>query len=107
MKDISLSLPVGKKIAFVGASGGGKSTIAQMLVRFYEPTGGRILVNGIVIEQIERKDWCDIVSMVFQEPYLFPDTIRNNITFGRSVSNETLVEVCKKVQIYDTGRIYK
>ena len=102
LKDISMSLPIGKKIAFVGTSGGGKSTIVQMLARLFEPTDGRILVNQILIDQIERKDWCDKVSIVFQEPYLFPDTVRNNITFGRSVSDEALMEVCKKAHIYDT-----
>lgn len=54
------------------------------------------------MEQIQRKDWCNKVSIVFQEPYMFPDTIRNNITFGRSVTDEALKEVCKHVQLYDT-----
>lgn len=102
LNDFSLSLPIGKKIAFVGTSGGGKSTIVQMLVRSFDPTDGRILMNQTLIEQIQRKDWCNKVSIVFQEPYLFPDTIRNNITFGRSVTDEALKEVCKKVKIFDT-----
>lgn len=101
LRGISVSLPIGKKIAFVGASGSGKSTIAQLLVRFYEPTGGRLLVNGVPLEQIDREQWANRTGVVFQEPYLFPDTIRSNIAFGRNVSDDALADICRKLLIHD------
>ncbi|WP_238403008.1 ABC transporter ATP-binding protein [Paenibacillus mesophilus] len=88
-------------MAFVGASGSGKSTIAQLLVRLYEPTGGRLLVNGFPIEQLDREQWAGRTNIVFQEPYLFPDTIRNNLTFGRSVSDQKLMDMCRDMQMHD------
>lgn len=101
LRELSLSLPIGKKIAFIGASGSGKSTIAQLLVRLCEPTGGRLLVNGLPIEQLDREQWAGRTNIVFQEPYLFPDTIRNNLTFGRSVTDQALTEMCRNMNMQD------
>jgi ABC-type multidrug transport system fused ATPase/permease subunit len=98
---ISLDLPVGKKIAFVGTSGGGKSTIAQMLIRYLEPSKGIIWVNKRRLNEISIKDWLSKVSIVFQEPYLFPDTIRNNIKLGRKISDEEMKQACKLAKIDD------
>ncbi|MCA0755676.1 ATP-binding cassette domain-containing protein [Paenibacillus sp. N4] len=58
------------KVAFVGTNGGGKSTIVQLLIRFYEPDAGRIAVNGEPLAHIRRDDWLKRVSIVFQEAYL-------------------------------------
>jgi len=102
LQGVSVDLPAGKKLAFVGTSGGGKSTIVQLLARFVEPSVGRITVNGLPLGPIRRQDWTDKVNVVFQEPYLFPDSIRNNITFGRSVTEEALVHACRMVHIYET-----
>jgi ABC-type multidrug transport system fused ATPase/permease subunit len=102
LKEMSVTIPVGKKIAIVGASGGGKSTISKLLVRFHEPSAGNILVNGIPLEQIDRLDWARRVGIVFQEPYFFPDTIRNNLLLGRSgISDERLLSLCEKMCIKD------
>ncbi|MDF2663559.1 MAG: transporter ATP-binding protein, partial [Paenibacillus sp.] len=101
LRNLSVSLPIGKKIAFVGASGSGKSTIAQLLVRFYEPSGGRLLVNRVSLDQIDREQWANRTGIVFQEPYLFPDTIRSNIAFGRSVTEDTIADMCRKLQMHD------
>jgi subfamily B ATP-binding cassette protein MsbA len=101
LRDLSVSLPIGKKIAFVGASGSGKSTIAQLLVRFYEPTGGRLQVNGAPLDQIDREQWANRTGIVLQEPYLFPDTIRSNIAFGRNVTDEAIADMCRKLLIHD------
>lgn len=101
LQDISLSLPIGKKIAFVGASGSGKSTIAQLLVRFYEPTEGCLKVNGIPLDRIDREQWANRTGIVLQEPYLFPDTIRSNLAFGRNVSDEAIADMCRKLLIHD------
>lgn len=101
LNELDLELNLGKKIAFVGSSGGGKSTLAQLLVRFYEPDRGQILINGIPLQRLSRTDWTSRISIVFQDPYLFPDSIENNITLGRNFTREQVVEACKIVEIHD------
>ncbi|WP_166237735.1 ABC transporter ATP-binding protein [Paenibacillus turpanensis] len=102
LSGISLDFPIGAKIALVGTSGGGKSTVAALLARFYEPEEGAILVNGEPLSEVKRKDWAAKLSVVFQEPYLFPDTIRNNLIMGLGeVTEAALVEACRTAQIHD------
>ncbi|MBP1996111.1 ABC transporter ATP-binding protein [Paenibacillus eucommiae] len=101
LNELDLDVSMGKKTAFVGSSGGGKSTLAQLLVRFYEPDQGGIMINGYPIHQIVRKDWTSRVSIVFQEPYLFPETIENNITLGRTYTREQVAAACKIAEIHD------
>jgi ABC-type multidrug transport system fused ATPase/permease subunit len=101
LQDLSLSIPIGNKVAFVGASGGGKSTVANLLIRFYEPISGSIWVNGMALSDIRRRDWIERVDIVFQEPYLFPDTLRSNLTMGRTdISDEQMVAACQAMQIH-------
>jgi ABC-type multidrug transport system fused ATPase/permease subunit len=91
-----------RKIAFVGGSGGGKSTIAQLLIRFYEPYKGNIRVNGFPLQDFERKSWSDKVAIVFQEPYLFPDTIRNNLLLDKKeMLEEEIIEACRIACIHN------
>lgn len=99
LKKLSLHIPIGKKVAFVGTSGGGKSTITQLLARFYDPDEGCIRVNGRPLTKIRRKAWMSRLSVVFQDPYLFPDTIRNNVLLGLQASEADLREVCTKACI--------
>lgn len=102
LRDLTVALPVGRKIAFVGMSGGGKSTIAQLLVRFYEPGGGHIAVNGVPLNRIRRDDWMNRIDIVFQDPYLLPDTIRTNLALGREgVDEARIVEACRCAHIHD------
>jgi ATP-binding cassette subfamily B protein/subfamily B ATP-binding cassette protein MsbA len=96
---LSLQIPIGQKVAFVGTSGGGKSTIAQLLIQFYEPDSGCIRVNGMPLQQVRRTSWMDRLSVVFQEPYLFPDTIRNNVLMGREKSEEEMRAACELASI--------
>lgn len=98
----SAELPVGRKIAFVGTSGGGKSTIAQLLIRFYDTTAGRLLLNGEDSARYDREQWSRNVSIVFQDPYMFSDTIRENMTLGRPEATEAEIEeACRIAQIHD------
>jgi ABC-type multidrug transport system fused ATPase/permease subunit len=100
LNDLSIEFPAGSKIAIVGTSGGGKSTITQLLLRFFEPTEGRILVNGIPLNEIRTEDWMAKLAVVFQEPFLLPDTIRGNLMLGREhVSEEQMLEACRIAQI--------
>lgn len=102
LSDVSIEFPIGKKIALVGTSGGGKSTIASLLVRFFEPNSGHIWVNGKSLEQLKRPDWNSKISIVFQDPYLFPDTIRTNLLLGLTgISDEQMIEVCRAIRIHD------
>ncbi|REK76195.1 ABC transporter ATP-binding protein [Paenibacillus paeoniae] len=100
LKDLSIHIPAGQKIAFVGSSGGGKSTIAQLLVRFYPLQHGEILINGEPLQDIQRSDWSRRVNIVFQEPYFFPDSIRMNLLMGREhLSEEQIYAACETAQI--------
>ncbi|WP_189597517.1 ABC transporter ATP-binding protein [Paenibacillus elgii] len=79
-----ITIPSGKKIAFIGESGSGKSTIAHMLVKFFEPSSGQILIDQVPLSNIDRERWSETTLLVSQEPYLFPNTVLANITLGRT-----------------------
>lgn len=102
LKDISFSIPKGKKVAFVGMSGGGKSTIIQLLLRFITPQQGHILVNGTPLTDVETEQWMKRIAIVFQEPYFFPETIIKNIQMGLETDNSQVEEVCAMAQIHQT-----
>lgn len=99
LKNINLTIPIAQKIAFVGSSGRGKSTIAQLLTRLFNPVAGEILINTVNLETIKRQDWAKKVAIVFQDPYMFPDTIRNNILMGLDVDEAHLQKICAIAQI--------
>jgi ABC-type multidrug transport system fused ATPase/permease subunit len=101
LQDLSFSIPAGKKVAFVGTSGGGKSTIAQLLMRFFNPTEGKILVNSHALHDLVYQDWTKRIGFVTQEPYIFPDTVRNNLLLGREISEETMIKACEIAQIHE------
>jgi ABC-type multidrug transport system fused ATPase/permease subunit len=83
LEDISIEIIKGKTTAIVGGSGGGKTTLIGLLMRYHDPQQGRVLVDGIDLRQIKRKSWSKYVSIVEQDPYLFHDTIYNNILYGK------------------------
>lgn len=88
--------------ALVGPSGGGKSTIASLLARFWDVKSGQILIRGKDLRQVKLSDLMDHISMVFQRVYLFQDTIYNNISMGRpDASREEVIEAAKKARCYD------
>jgi ABC-type multidrug transport system fused ATPase/permease subunit len=99
LEQFNLIIPAGKKIAIVGISGGGKSTVANLLMRFFNPTKGEILINGINLSSIRSDAWSKRIGIVLQDPYLFPDTIRNNLLLGRSVPDEWFMLVCQKMLV--------
>jgi ABC-type multidrug transport system fused ATPase/permease subunit len=102
LSGMTAELPIGSKIAFVGASGAGKSTIAQLLMRFYEPGEGQITVNGMKLSDIQLEDWMSRVQIVFQEPYLLADTISRNVSFGRDVQQANIEEAVRVAQLHKT-----
>ena len=90
--DFSLTVPAGKKIALVGATGSGKTTIVNLLMRFYEIDSGEILINGRDIRTIARDDLRKHMAIVLQDTVLFSDTVRNNLRYGREGASEEEIE---------------
>ena len=81
--NLSFEIPQGSNVAIVGPSGGGKSTIASLLLRFYNPTAGRILIGGKDITEMNAKSLRRKIGVVAQEPVLFSGSIAENISYGR------------------------
>jgi len=102
LKDVSFKADKGTMTALVGPSGGGKSTIASLLARFWDIQSGEILLRGTDIRNIPLATLMDNISMVFQRVYLFQDTVYNNIALGRpDASREEIIEAAKKARCYD------
>ncbi|WP_171056312.1 ABC transporter ATP-binding protein [Paenibacillus sinopodophylli] len=102
IRGFSAELPIGQKIAFVGTSGGGKSTIAQLLVRFFDISIGQFKLNEKDVHSYSRDQWASKVSIVFQDPYMFSDTIAENLMLGRDgVTTVDIEEACRIAQIHD------
>ncbi len=92
LQELSLELAPGTATALVGASGAGKTTVAMLLYRFYEPTAGEIRLDGVPIRNIRREDLRERIGIVPQEPVLFSGTIRENIRYGRLTATDREVE---------------
>ena len=103
LDNFSLSVQPGQYIALVGPSGCGKSTIIGLLERFFDPTEGRIRVDGEDISQLNINDYRRIISLVGQEPTLYSGTIRENLMLGspEDVSEAAVITACKEANIYD------
>ena len=97
LKEVSLSIPKGKNIALVGPSGGGKSTLMDLLPRFIEPKSGKILIDGKDIQHIQTDSLRALMGFVNQESVLFNDSIFNNIAFGKPNATQTEVETAAKI----------
>jgi ATP-binding cassette subfamily B protein len=102
LKKISLKIETGKMIAIVGATGSGKSTIVNVLGRFYEHKSGTIKIGDVDIKEIELTHLRDNIAIVLQDIFLFSDTIHNNITLGdESISREEVISASKAVGAHD------
>ena len=98
INDFSAKAKAGQKIAIVGATGAGKTTIVNLLMRFYEIDGGEILLDGIPISQVTRENLHEQFCMVLQDTWLFEGTIKENIIFSKQgVTDEQVVDACKAV----------
>lgn len=88
LQNVSFTVRKGEKIAIIGKTGSGKTTIAEMLLRTFDPTSGSILIDGSELKDLDLDTWRRMVGYVPQDNFLFSDTIENNIRFGRDESNE-------------------
>ena len=99
---VSLDVPAGQSIAIVGASGSGKSTIARLLFRFYDVSGGKIEIDGQDIRDVTQVSLHDAIGVVPQDTVLFNDTIRYNIAYGRGdATEEDVIAAAKAARIHD------
>lgn len=102
LHDISFAMPPRTMTALVGPSGGGKSTIANLLARFWDVGTGCVKIRGVDIRDVPLAEMMDQISMVFQRVYLFQDTIYNNIAMGRpDASEKEIIQAAKKARCYD------
>lgn len=102
LHDISFAMPPRTMTALVGPSGGGKSTIANLLARFWDVDTGCVKIRGVDIRDVPLAELMDQISMVFQRVYLFQDTIYNNIAMGRpDASEKEIIQAAKKARCYD------
>ena len=102
LKDVSFSIPEKTSTAIVGPSGSGKTTICSLLARFYDPQAGRITVGGHDLREFTCDSLLANISMVFQNVYLFHDTIRANICFGKpDATEEEMIAAAKKARCHD------
>jgi ATP-binding cassette subfamily B protein/subfamily B ATP-binding cassette protein MsbA len=99
---VNLHLLPGQTVAFVGGTGAGKSTLLSLVPRFYDPTAGRVLLDGIDLRQIKKKSLRNQISIVLQDTLLFSTTIRENIAYGRPDATEAdIIEAAKRAQAHD------
>ena len=96
INDFSVDIKSGQKVAIVGPTGAGKTTIVNLLMRFYELNKGDILIDGISIKDITRENVHGIFGMVLQDTWLFEGSIRDNLTYGKRVTDFELIEICKQ-----------
>lgn len=104
LRDVNLTIQAGQKIALVGASGGGKSTFVQVLLGLYQPQQGQLYFDGVPVTEIGLDVVREHVATVLQQPALFNDTVRANLTLGRQASDDQLWEALRIAQLDDAIR---
>ena len=102
LHDVDLHVAAGESVAIVGSSGGGKSTLCQLIPRFYEATGGTIRVDGMDIRTVTQQSLRRNIGIVQQDVFLFADTVRENIRYGDPYATDEQIEAAaKRAEIYD------
>lgn len=102
LHDVTLNIAPGEMVAFVGSSGGGKTTLSQLIPRFYDVTDGAIRIDGQDVRTVTQESLHQNVGVVSQDVFLFADTIAENIRYGRlDATMEEIIEAAKLAEIYD------
>jgi subfamily B ATP-binding cassette protein MsbA len=102
LTDINLTIPHGSVCALIGPSGAGKSSLVSLLVRFYEPTAGRVLIDGRDLSEMSVHSVRRLIGLVTQETFLFADTVANNIACGKpDATREEIVEAAKRAHAHE------
>lgn len=96
LSGVALSIPAGQTVAFVGETGAGKSTLVKLVARFYDPTGGRVTVDGTDLRDLDLTSYRHRLGVVPQEAYLFQGTIRDAIAYGRPAATDAEVEAASR-----------
>lgn len=99
LKDFNLKINKGEKIALVGKTGAGKTTIVNLLMGFYDDYEGQILIDGVSLRDLDKKSYRNMISMVLQDTWLFEGTLKDNIIFDSKISNNKLEVVLSKSKI--------
>jgi ABC-type polar amino acid transport system ATPase subunit len=103
LKDVSFTVEPGRSVAFIGSTGSGKTSLVRLLPRFYDYTGGRILLDGLPLTDYSREYLRQQIGIVDQEPFLFSRSIRENVTYGvgRDVTQEEIERAAKAAAVHD------
>ncbi|MEY8840837.1 ATP-binding cassette domain-containing protein, partial [Cribrihabitans sp. XS_ASV171] len=96
LDSLTLSVEPGETVAFVGPSGAGKTTVIQMILRFYDPESGHVTLDGVDLKTLARGDFRQHVALVPQDPVIFAATARENIRFGRPDATDAEVEAAAR-----------
>ena len=102
LRNVTLKVPAGKTVALVGRSGSGKSTLINLALRFFDPTEGRVLIDGQDIRHVVISSLRDSIALVTQDPVLFDDTMRANISYGSKSDSDPAVRAAAKVAAADS-----
>jgi ATP-binding cassette, subfamily B, bacterial MsbA len=101
LADASFTIPAGKTTAIVGPSGGGKSTVIKLILRFYDPTSGGVLTDGRSLRDFDVSSWRDQIALVSQDGFLFDATVRDNIAYGKLDASDTeIVEAARQADAH-------
>ena len=101
LEDIDFCVEPGQFYAIVGHTGSGKSTLMSLLLRFYEPQKGRILIDGIPLDQIDQTNLRDQMGVVLQDPFISAGSVRDNITLGLPISDEKVIAAAQQSQLHE------
>ena len=105
LKNISLTIPAGQIVALVGPSGGGKTTISNLMLRFYDPCSGQLLLDGTDIRQLPIRPYRSLYGVVLQDPYLFNESIRTNMQYANPSATEAdIIRVLEQAKAWDFVR---